>query len=41
MTGAAAIEEIVDLVVPVLQRRGLFRHEYRGPTQREDLCQDG
>jgi alkanesulfonate monooxygenase SsuD/methylene tetrahydromethanopterin reductase-like flavin-dependent oxidoreductase (luciferase family) len=35
-----AIEEFVDLVVPVLQRRGLFRTEYRGTTQREHLRQD-
>jgi alkanesulfonate monooxygenase SsuD/methylene tetrahydromethanopterin reductase-like flavin-dependent oxidoreductase (luciferase family) len=35
-----AIEEFVDLVVPVLQRRGLFRREYRGTTQREHLRQD-
>lgn len=36
-----AIEEFVDLVVPVLQRRGLFRREYRGRTQRDHLAQDG
>jgi FMN-dependent oxidoreductase (nitrilotriacetate monooxygenase family) len=35
-----AIEEFVDLVVPVLQRRGLFRTDYRGVTQREHLMQD-
>jgi FMN-dependent oxidoreductase (nitrilotriacetate monooxygenase family) len=35
-----AIEEFVDLVVPVLQRRGLFRREYRGTTQRDHLAQD-
>jgi len=35
-----AIEEFVDLVVPVLQRRGLYRREYRGTTQREHLRQD-
>ena len=35
-----AIEEFVDLVVPVLQRRGLFRREYRGRTQRDHLQQD-
>ena len=34
-----AIEEFVDLVVPELQRRGLFRTEYRGRTQRELLRQ--
>ena len=35
-----AIEEFVDLVVPVLQRRGLYRREYRGVTQRDHLRQD-
>jgi FMN-dependent oxidoreductase (nitrilotriacetate monooxygenase family) len=35
-----AIEEFVDLVVPVLQRRGLFREAYRGATQRDHLRQD-
>ena len=35
-----AIEEFVDLVVPVLQRRRLFRREYRGRTQRDHLAQD-
>ena len=34
-----AIEEFVDLVVPELQRRGLYRTEYRGRTQREILRQ--
>jgi long-chain alkane monooxygenase len=34
-----AIEEFVDLVVPELQRRGLFRKEYKGKTQREILTQ--
>ena len=34
-----AVEEFVDLVVPELQRRGLFRTEYRGRTQREILRQ--
>ena len=34
-----AIEEFVDLVVPELQRRGLFRTEYKGRTQREILRQ--
>lgn len=32
-----AIEEFVDLIVPELQRRGLFRTEYKGRTQREIL----
>ena len=36
-----AIEEFVDLVVPELQRRGRFRREYTGKTQREHLTQDG
>ncbi|MET0338289.1 MAG: LLM class flavin-dependent oxidoreductase [Caulobacter sp.] len=30
-------EEFVDLVVPELQRRGLFRTAYEGPTMRENL----
>lgn len=34
-----AIEEFVDLVVPELQRRGRFRTEYKGTTQRELLRQ--
>ncbi len=32
-----AFEEFVDFVVPVLQRRGLFRKEYSGNTLREHL----
>jgi alkanesulfonate monooxygenase len=32
-----AIEEFVALVIPVLQKRGLFREEYRGETLREIL----
>jgi FMN-dependent oxidoreductase (nitrilotriacetate monooxygenase family) len=35
-----AIEEFVDQVVPVLQRRGLFRTEYKGETARDILRQD-
>ena len=35
-----AIEEFVDLVIPVLQRRGLYRTAYRGTTQRHHLRQD-
>ncbi len=35
-----AIEEFVDLVIPELQRRGRYRTEYRGTTQREHLRQD-
>ncbi len=30
-------EDFVRLVVPELQRRGLFRTEYEGPTLRENL----
>lgn len=32
-----AFEDFVDLVVPELQRRGLFRQEYTGTTLRENL----
>jgi alkanesulfonate monooxygenase SsuD/methylene tetrahydromethanopterin reductase-like flavin-dependent oxidoreductase (luciferase family) len=32
-----AYEDFVRLVVPELQRRGLFRREYAGPTLRENL----
>lgn len=35
-----AIEEFVDLVVPVLQKRGRLREDYRGGTLREHLLQD-
>ena len=35
-----AIEEFVDPVVPELQRRGRFRREYAGLTQRDHLGQD-
>ena len=35
-----AIEEFADLVVPELQRRGRFRREYVGITQRDHLNQD-
>ncbi len=35
-----AIEEFVNLIVPELQRRGLFRTEYTGTTQRDHLLQD-
>lgn len=31
------LEEFVDLVIPELQRRGLFRTEYEGKTLRENL----
>ena len=32
-----AFEEFVDLVVPELQRRGLFRRDYLGSTLRDNL----
>jgi FMN-dependent oxidoreductase (nitrilotriacetate monooxygenase family) len=32
-----AFEDFVRMVVPVLQRRGLFRREYTGPTLRDHL----
>jgi long-chain alkane monooxygenase len=35
-----AIEEFVDLVVPELQRRGRYRREYAGTTQRDHLRQE-
>jgi N-acetyl-S-(2-succino)cysteine monooxygenase len=31
------LELFVDHVVPILQRRGLFRHEYEGITLRDHL----
>ena len=31
------LDDFVDRVVPVLQRRGLFRTEYEGTTLRENL----
>lgn len=34
-----AIEDFVDLVVPLLQERGVYRREYKGRTQREILRQ--
>jgi alkanesulfonate monooxygenase SsuD/methylene tetrahydromethanopterin reductase-like flavin-dependent oxidoreductase (luciferase family) len=34
-----AIEEFVDQIVPALQRRGLYRTEYKGATLREILHQ--
>lgn len=33
----AALKDFVELVVPELQRRGLFRREYEGPTLRDKL----
>jgi FMN-dependent oxidoreductase (nitrilotriacetate monooxygenase family) len=35
-----AIEEFIDLVVPELQRRGRFRRDYTGTTQRDHLMQE-
>ena len=35
-----AFDDFVDLVVPELQRRGLFRREYAGATLRDHLRQD-
>jgi hypothetical protein len=32
-----ALNDFVDLVLPELQRRGLFRTEYRGTTLRDHL----
>ena len=31
------LEDFIDLVVPELQRRGLYRTEYEGTTLRENL----
>ena len=31
------LDDFVDRVVPELQRRNLFRHEYQGKTLRENL----
>ena len=36
-TVPAGLDEFVDMVVPELQRRGLFRREYVGTTLREHL----
>jgi N-acetyl-S-(2-succino)cysteine monooxygenase len=33
----AGLELFVDEVVPILQRRGLYRHEYEGKTLRENF----
>jgi FMN-dependent oxidoreductase (nitrilotriacetate monooxygenase family) len=32
-----ALEDFVDQVVPILQKRGLFRTDYEGPTLRDNL----
>ena len=34
-----AFDDFVDKVVPELQRRGLYRNEYSGPTLRDHLGQ--
>ncbi|HVY18442.1 MAG TPA: nitrilotriacetate monooxygenase, partial [Rhodopila sp.] len=34
------LDDFVDLVVPELQDRGLFRHEYAGTTLRDNLGLD-
>jgi FMN-dependent oxidoreductase (nitrilotriacetate monooxygenase family) len=36
-----SVEEFVDQVVPILQKRGLIRTEYAGSTYRENLLQQG
>ncbi|MEI9997432.1 MAG: hypothetical protein WDM91_22750 [Rhizomicrobium sp.] len=33
----SGLDDFVDLVVPELQRRGIFRREYEGKTLRENL----
>jgi hypothetical protein len=33
----ASIEDFIEHVVPVLQKRGLFRTEYEGSTLRDHL----
>jgi FMN-dependent oxidoreductase (nitrilotriacetate monooxygenase family) len=33
----SGLEDVVDHVVPLLQRRGIFHHEYAGATLRENL----
>ena len=33
----AGLDDFVDRVVPELQKRGIFRHEYEGKTLRENL----
>ena len=32
-----SLNEFVDLVIPELQRRGMFRKEYTGKTLRENM----
>ena len=38
LTFPRGLEDIVDLLIPELQRRGLFRREYEGKTLRENLA---
>ncbi|MCY1433959.1 Nitrilotriacetate monooxygenase component A [compost metagenome] len=33
----SGVEVFVDEVVPLLQKRGVFRHEYQGSTLRDHL----
>ena len=33
----SAIEEFIDRVIPILQRRGLYRTQYAGSTLRDHL----
>ncbi|MBB6219430.1 hypothetical protein GGE66_000374 [Rhizobium leguminosarum] len=33
----AGLADFIELVVPELRRRGLFRHEYEGATLRDNL----
>ena len=35
-----AIDQFVDLMIPEFQRRGVYRTEYKGKTQREILRQE-
>ena len=37
LTFPKGLNDLVDLVIPELQRRGLFRKEYEGNTLRENL----
>ena len=32
-----SLNDVVTLIVPELQRRGLYRHQYKGSTLREHL----
>jgi alkanesulfonate monooxygenase len=37
LTFPRGLDDIIDLLIPELQRRGLFRKEYEGKTLRENL----